>query len=345
MFDIEPMKIKAIAINCCGLIGDALIRVPFIEKVASLFPNASIAVIVDRGREELFINHPDIDEVIVYNRVKKPRLVYLKNLYQLICHLRKEKFDIFFDLYSGGSSIGVTKFSKAKYRFGFCYTAKSRKAYTHPFPYPEIAQHWGQDFGKLLAPFNVQEKDLRAGTSFYPNPAAEQTIKTLLNQSTQAWVLFNMGAGDLKKTWPVENFVALAAWLHEQYDFHIGVFINPGQEFLATEFAERCAKNNFTAYTLLKLSNFSEIAYCLKQAKFFVTGDTGLLHLAFGVKANTVALFTYTRPEHVLAQDCCCIPCFVPDENLKDRNGRPLGCRDIPLELVKAACEKADNFL
>lgn len=343
MHNIKRSTIYKIAINCCGLIGDALIRVPFIEKVAELFPQAKITVIVDPGREELFRNHPKIDRVYSYNRSKKPRLHFLKNFLNYVFFLRRQRFDILFDLYSGGSSSGITQVSKARYRFGFYYNEKAKKAYTHAWPYPERAEHWGQDFGLLLAPFGVNPKDLRAGTSFYPDDINTKKCNAIFSDPSEPWVIFNMGAGRVRKTWSVDKFLQLAEKIDQTEKVHFGVIVNPDQAYLANEFQQGAKKQGLTNVNLLRSDSFSELAYFLKKARLFVTGDTGLLHLAFGVKADTVAIFTYTRPEHVLPEDCRCIACFTPSVSLKDQNGRALGTNDISVETVYEACKKLLN--
>jgi len=46
----------------------------------------------------------------------------------------------------------------------------------------------------------------------------------------QSLVFINMGAGDTRNIWAVKKYAALAKRLQQTYDFHIGVFVNPGQE-------------------------------------------------------------------------------------------------------------------
>ena len=77
-------NIKTICINCLGLLGDVLIRTTVIETIAKQCPHATITVIVEPGRDILLRNHPDIDHIILFNRNKKPRFQYLKNLLTLI---------------------------------------------------------------------------------------------------------------------------------------------------------------------------------------------------------------------------------------------------------------------
>jgi len=337
---IDAKKIHSICINCCGLLGDTLIRVPFIEALAKLCTEAKITVITDKGKEILLRNHPAVTHVLTFNRQKSPRWTYIKDLIHFIFCLRRNRYDLLINLYGGGSSVGITKFSKAKYRLGFYRNTKEKKAYTHGMAWPNyimdsLMYHWGQQFGLLLSPFALQPEDLRAGTTFIPTATAVIKAKTIIQETTQAWVLINLGAGDARKIWPIENYFTIAKWLHATYDYHIGIFINPGQEYLATNFIKRAKAENFTAVTPLKIPDLDIIGALMQQAKFVISGDTGLMHIAFGVKAPIVTIFSHTRPEHVAPEDVMFIPCFIEDRHKKNDFDIPMGKEDLSVDYVK----------
>ena len=340
MNPIDAKNIHSICINCCGLIGDTLIRTPFIEAIKKKCPHATIAVITDIDKTTLLEHHPDVNKVIAFNRNKKPILKYLKDLLCLIKSLRKAHYDLMINLYGGGSSAQITKLSNAKYRWGFYRNEKEKNIYTDTIPWPNyimdsLIHHWGQHFGLLLEPFNISPAELRAGTTFITTEQAKQKANVILQTVNKPWVLFNMGAGDAKKMWPVRNYVQIAKWLQLTYDYHVGVFVNPGQEQLIDEFKHLAQQEKYAAFTPLNINDFSIIGALLEQAKFFITGDTGLLHIAFGVKAPTVAIFTHTRPEHVWAEDVNAVYCFIEDKNKVNEYDIKMGMENIPIAYVK----------
>ncbi len=295
-------------------------------------------MITDIGRTTLLDNHPDVDRVIAFNRQKKPLLKYLKSLVNLLKHLRQIRYDLMINLYGGGSSTQITKLSRAKHRWGFYYKDKHKTVYTHGYKAVDTnanLAHWGQALGSLLSPFDIEPKDLRAGTTFIPTTTARQQAKTILHTVAKPWVLFNMGAGDIRKMWPVKNYFCVAKWLQATYGYHIGVFVNPNQEYLAEEFKQLAQQTNWTGFTLLNINDFSVIGALLEQAQCFLTGDTGLLHLAFGVKTPTVAILTHTRPEHIWPEDVNALYCFLEDENKTNSYGIKMGKAEIPIAYVK----------
>lgn len=335
--NIDATQIYSICINCRGLLGDTLIRVPLIEAIATTCPQAKITAITDPGRQILLKNHPNVNNIITFNRQKKPLFNYLKGFIAFTKQIRNAHYDLMIDLYGGGSSISITQFSKAKYRIGFYRNRREKTAYTHGVAYPHHLwdsrmYHWGQQFGLLLKPFGLGTNDLRAGTTFIPTINAQQQASNIMTNIKQPWILINMGAGDIRKIWAVEKYLALAKWLQQTYDYHIGVFVNPGQENLAKEFVQLASAAAFTAFTALDLSDLDIIGALIQKAKFVISGDTDLMHLAIGVKAPTLAIFTHTRPEAVQPEDVCFIACFIANENKKNAFGMPMGCEDLSLE-------------
>lgn len=337
---IGPLKIQKICINCCGLIGDVLIRTPFVEAVSKIYPHAKITAITDEGREELLNNHPNINNVITYKRNKKLRFSYIVNIIKFIRQLRKNKFDLIINLYGGGSSAVITKWSNAHLRLGFYRNDKEKKVYTYGVPWPEYEMssqlyHWGQQFGLLLKPFSVFPKDLLAGVTFIPTTEAQEKAHKIIAKVNRPWVLMNMGAGDTRKLWNIDNFVSTAIWLHDSYGYHIGVFVNPGQEHLAKKFSSVAEEQKFASFSLLDVMDFSTIGALMQRANFIITGDTGLMHIAIGVKSRVLTLFTHTRPEAVMPRDVLLIPCFIEDTNKLNQYGVPMAIEDLSLDYVK----------
>ena len=224
MTAVNPKNIYSICINCCGLIGDTLIRTPFIEAIKKKCPHATIDIITDVDKTTLLENHPDVDKIITFNRNKKPTLKYLKDLLTVIKIIRKAHYDLMINLYGGGSSPQITKISRAKHRWGFYYKKKHKSIYTYGCKNINTntsLSHWGQALGVILKPFNIEPKNLRRGTTFIPTEDARQKANTILKTANKSWVLFNMGAGDARKMWPVKSYLQIAKWLQLTYDYRV----------------------------------------------------------------------------------------------------------------------------
>lgn len=334
----ELSNIRRIGVLCWGLIGDVFFRVPIIEALAQRFPEARITAIVDPAGKAVLENHPDCDEVIVISRNKEKPLSYLSGFIRGALRLRRQNFDLFVNLYSGGSSPLLTKLSNARIRLGFDHTSALRKANNLLVKKPDFCQHWTKDLGKKLHPLGIGDEKIRRGTTFViPEWANIEAEKLLLGQTDL--VAFNLGAGVAEKRWPVERFVELARKIHDKYDLKPVVFTNPGMEALSHEFAEQYGKEQCDVMPILPLAT---VAALMRQCVAVITGDTSLMHLAIGVKAPNMTLFTYTRPEIVKPEDCLHVACFVENPQVLNQCRKPVGTTDIP---VATAMDKFNELM
>lgn len=320
-----------------GLIGDVFVRAAIIEAFKKYYPDTRVTVIVDPAAKPVLINHPDVDEVYVFSRAKKPRIQYILNSIRNILYLRRQKFDLFVNLYSGGSSPIVTRLVNATVRLGFDHTATLRKVNNLLVKHPSFCKHWTKQFALILEPLGIPVSEVRQGTSYFCDQASQDFAAQLFAGDDNQYVLINLGARVAQKRWDLSRFVALASAISKRYRLCPLVLSNPGMEELANEFCEQYRQYGY--YRLLPLLTLSQVAAVMRHALFVITGDTSIMHLSFGLKLPTLVLFTYTRPEIVAPIDCLHQDCFVPNPDVTDDCGNPLGSPDIPLAM---ALEKFD---
>ena len=327
----ELDEIEEICVLCWGLLGDVLLRVPVIEALKQRFPQARITAVVDPAGVAALKNHPDVAQRRVFSRQKKPLFKYLITVIKNIIYLRSRQFDLCVNLYSGGSSPFITRLIGARIRLGFDHTAALRKANNLLVTYPGFCGHWTKALGTKLEPLGVAADQIRRGSSFYCSDEAMAYAEKLLPATLNGYVAINLGAGVEAKRWPVDRFVELADKIQAQYGINILVFTNPGMEDLADEFRQRSKTDR---HVVLPLMSLDRVAAVLQGCRAIITGDTSIMHLAFGVKCPSLVLFTHTRPEHVEPEDCVHIPCFIEDkENINDC-GKPFGTSELPVDFV-----------
>ncbi|MFQ5994993.1 MAG: glycosyltransferase family 9 protein [Acidiferrobacterales bacterium] len=330
---IDTDSIKTICVLCWGLLGDVLIRTPTIEALRKRFPHAHITVVVDPSGREVLANHPDCSELIVYRREKRPLLVYLRGSLKHIYNLRGRRFDLCVDLYSGGSSPLVTLLINARIRLGFDHLWALRIANNVQVKYPSMCNNWAKALGTVLKPLGVSSEEVRRGTTYHCTSDAIAHAEHFLRDMADEYVGFNLGAGAAEKRWPVDRFVDLAIRVAGKYHFVPLVFTNPGMDDLADEFVRHYALHGRVVRS--PMLSFDRVAGLMTRCGYIVTGDTSLMHLAFGLKRPTLGLFTHTRPEVVAPEDCAHTDCFVEDPSHFDLCGNPLGTTDIPVDYAE----------
>ena len=121
---------------------------------------------------------------------------------------------------------------------------------------------------------------------------------------------------------------------------HPLILSNPGMTELADQFADKY--QSIGHYIKAPLVYLDKDAALIKKCKYVITCDTSIMHLAFALKKPTLILFTCTRPEPVLPNDCLYRYCFIPDAKKLDQYGRPLAKADIS---VGEAMRKFDELV
>jgi len=338
--EAELAHINSICVICWGLLGDVFVRVPTVEALKSRFPNAKMLVVVDPAGRRVFSNHPDVDEVLVFDRKKKPLFRYLIRSIKNILQLRHRKFDLSVNLYSGGSSPRIVRMINARIRLGFDHTPALKASNNLLVKHPDLSKQWNRAFGSVLQPLGINPAEIRAGTSFYCTDEAERFAEEFLRDTRQKLIAINLGAGKEIKRWPIDNFVRLAAQIADKYDLHPLLLSNPGMTELADQFAEQYKKVG--PFVKAPLVYLDKDAALMRRCQFVITGDTSIMHLAFALKIPTLILFTHTRPEPVLPEDCLYRYCFIPDPSVKDEFGLAVASPNIAVE---TAMEKFNELV
>jgi ADP-heptose:LPS heptosyltransferase len=345
--ETQLADIQTILILCWGLLGDVFVRVPVIEAVRKRFPEAKIVVVLDPASAPVLQNHPACDELVLFSRKKKPWLNYLVNTLGHLIALRKQRFDLCIYLYCGGSSAFYSRIINARYRLSFDHTPELLRANNLLAHYPSFGANWSKALGSMLRPLGIADQAIRKGTTFYCSDEAIRYAKSLL-QTGNRYIAFNLGAGADEKRWPVSRFVELAQVISEKYGYTPLVFTNPGMEYLAQEFAEQYQGDH--ALLVLPLIPFEQVGAVMRQCDYVVTGDTSIMHMAFGLKRPTLVMFTHSRPEIVAPEDSPYKSCFRADPNNIDPYGLPYGTVDIPVaeamrqfDLLVATCSSVQK--
>lgn len=307
--NIEINTIHNVCLIFMGLKGDLFVRIPALEAVKRKLPNANISVLVDKNNYDVLINHPDVDEVITIDRNKSSKYRYYKNTLNTILTLRRQKFDLVINFYSGGSSNLIVRAMNSRYRIGFNHTAASRRANNILVDFAHSPDdHWIIYLSHLLVPLGIDPSSVRKGSSFFLDEDGKTFAeKKLADYDEEKLVVFNLGTGSKYRRWPISSFVSLSIELNALYGIIPVVFTNPGMEQLTEDFIREI--DNRVPVVHLPLTPFSREAAIMDRCYAVITGDTSLMHLSIALKKPTLCLFLETIPENVHPEDCVYIVC------------------------------------
>lgn len=299
----ELQNIQSITVLMFGLLGDVLIRTPILKALKELYPHAKITVAVDAIGKQIVQNSPYCDAIIVVNRSKKDRLAYYVNKFVTIAKVRKTRMDLIVDLYNGGSSPFIVFSSFAKYRLGynhqknnFVYNIKSSYV-----PYENgLIDSFNLQVMSILQPLTNKTFPLKPLFSILDT--TEQSVKSYidtLDVDMQSVYVINLGSGGEEKLLENALYFQTIEYIYEKYNFIPAIVRNPSQEYLQESLINAYLKDSKVPYIALKALSLEEVGAFIKQSRFILTPDTGLMHLAFALESYVLAIFTYTNPKLV----------------------------------------------
>jgi len=293
-------------------IGDIVHALPVLNLIRRRWPAAHITWLVTPACAALVEGHPQIDEVMYFDRRglgsawRSPRAAL--ELFGLNGDFRRRKFDLVVDLqglFRSGWFLGQTR---APLRVGF---ANAREFgwlfYTHRIlsswedhaveRYLCIAEALGLGKSPIEFHFAVDDDDRAQLAAKLPDPAPYAVLLPGANWDT--------------KRWPAERFSALVRPLAERFGLRCIVAGGAGDGALAAQIVG--------AQNLAGKTNLRQLIALLEGAKLVVAADTGPMHIAAALGKPLVTMYGPTDPirtgpfgrmDTVVRLDIPCSPCF-----------------------------------
>ena len=316
LFDIIINMYKRILIKAPNWLGDAVMALPTIKGMRTLFPESHLAVLVKSELADLFRHDPDINEVIGYE--SRRGLKSLSSEYKLIKEVKSKRFDLALILPRSFHSALIGFLSKIPNRIG--YSADSRgKLLTQSLPRTKagLAQHRVYYFLNLL--------------NIIGRPVSFSAPRITISKATRDWVTdklayvkghavvgLNPGATyGSAKCWPAERYARLARDLINNKKAWVIIFGSPAEEKLNSIIAAQIKHHQVLDFT--GQTSITQMAGLLSACKLLVTNDTGTMHVAAAVNTPVVAIFGPTdhvttppfgNNHSIVRKEVSCSPCL-----------------------------------
>lgn len=328
----ELKNIQRICVLGWGLLGDLFMRVPTIEALRRRFPEADILVVTDPGSEKALKHHPAVDEILPFTRRKEPTRNYIASLLRNVAYLRRKRFDLCVNLYSGGASPAISRAIGARIRVGYDHTSNLRR-YNNLLVEKSDCGHWIDDLAKIVAPLGIELDSVPSDTRYYVSDAARSVAHAYLNAFPGKKVIYNLGAGGPEKIWSIERVLELAKLVHRRYGAVPVILTCPGHEE-ATEWFIREYATYSHEFIRVPRVDFEIEAAIVEGVDLMATADSGLKHLAAGVRTPIAAWYLATRPEHTAPRTVPFVACMIEARGTRDKCGyKPLS-PDLSVDFV-----------
>lgn len=289
---------QEIGIICWGLLGDVLMRTPVVHAIRQIFPDVKIVVIVDAIGEEIFRHNPDVDEIYLFDRKRKPKWKFITNKFLGMVKIRNYRFDLLIDLYSSRTSANLLLLSGAKYRIGFTHSHLSDKTYNISFSdefKKASSYHLSRSLLKVVSVFGYDFETYDIKPKFLLRDVTiKKMAQYLLEFQVKKPYVLNLGSGGVEKILPMEKTFEQVKFLYEHCGYVSLIVCNPGQEYLQNEFIERYIIPAALPYVALPKLGLEEIGSVMSLSEFIITPDTGLYHMAVAIGLPLFGIFTCT---------------------------------------------------
>ncbi|MEQ9619262.1 MAG: glycosyltransferase family 9 protein [Deltaproteobacteria bacterium] len=264
-----------------GGIGDAALLYPALSELRKNFPGSRIDVLAEKRNGGILEGCPFISDLILYDY--RPH----ETLYGVM----KRHYDIVIDTEQWHRlTAALSYLTGASVRAGF-ETNERAELFTLPVKYSE-SDYEVLSFLNLISAVTGKNHEFDENEPFIPvdaggDNALAQSISEF-GKSKKAVAGMFTGATIRERRWGVEKFARLSGELSAE---GIGTVIVGGgaDERDALRFKEIAGNEHVLDFT--GKTSLMETASIISLLNLFVTGDTGLMHVAYGVGTPTVSLF------------------------------------------------------
>lgn len=288
-YNVKVLSMQKILVVSVNWLGDSIFSLPVFENLKSNYPQSMIGVVAPGYLQELYRSSPWVERFYAFS----DRAFY-KNFFQKIAlmrALREEHFDQVFLLHRSFTKALICVLSGIPERIGYRRRKSGRLLTTTAAP-PDPSTVHRVDFYLGV----LQGAGLRIIQDCYHISLTDEVLQKAcalrekMGIGGKSYLCMHTTANWAHKMWGQEKFAALADIVIKEKDYRV-FFTGSARERKHIEVIRGMMKYKERAFNLAGMTSLLESAALFKTAKAVVSADSGPLHLAAGVGANTVALF------------------------------------------------------
>ncbi len=296
-----------------GAFGDIIHTLPFLNSLKKGYPDAQIDWVVAEGLHKFLEGHSMINRLWVIKKDKWKNLNYLKSTFKeiksLATGLRKERYDVAIDL-SGILRSGLITFaSGARVKLGFKESDEGSPLFYSHEVMGDMAIHAIDRYLKIASALGCPTDSVA-----YPFAPFNQN-PPILKELPEEYVAISPSAGKPANQWHASRFGELASILPLP-----SVIISGSSASDISTASEVVTHSNGRAISIAGKTGLKELIPVISKAKYFITNDTGPMHVAAAVNVPVFAIFGPANPVRtgpygdihtVIQKKMKCSPCYL----------------------------------
>ena len=301
-----------------------MVATPTFRAFGETYPDARVSVLVRRGYGSLLQGDPHLHEILEVTKSRSKLLEAFENI-RLAGRLRRERYDLVFDLRTGdrGAILAFLARAREKVSFGGDGAWWRRYVFTRLIRQDELVvapptTHPGADQSlRLVARIGVETADSRPKL-YVPEETAGNVRRMLAAEGLPGdarFVTVNPFSRWKYKEWGYGKWVEVLDWIRDRYGLPALVVGSKEEAEMALRIAERCKPG---ARSVAGKTTLGELAALLSRSALHLGVDSAAPHIAYAVGTPTVTIFgpsdwrAWTIPDathRVVFPDDPCVPC------------------------------------
>lgn len=344
-----PTSPKRILIIKPSALGDVVHALPVLNLLRLRWPEARISWLIGSGFADLVRGHPQLDEVITFDRRRFGQSWYnpmaAVELWKFIGSVGRHDFDLVIDLQGLLRSGSMTALTRAPVRVGFANARElAHMFYTHHVPIDSMEQHAIDRYLAVSEALGCGREPVEF--KFVTDEADRLHVAKLLN-GVERFALLLPGANWATKRWPPKKYAELIAPLYDQFGLTTILAGGPDVRDIATEifmhYKPALAGRVPKVIDAVGKTTIRQLVVLIERAAMVIANDSGPMHIAAALNRPLVTIFgptnpirtgPFNRPGTVLRFDLPCSPCY-------SRQCSHVSCMNwVPAEAVLALAGK-----
>ena len=316
---INKAEIRRIVVRGTNWVGDAVMTVPALRALRSLFPNAHITLATRGWADGLFAEADFLNDIQVHEGTG------LRSVVSQVRAWQKRDFDLAVIFPNSLESALVAALSRVPIRTGYATEGRQRLL-THPLQLPE----WRRSRHEIYYYLNIVEQLVNVENQQL-QPDGSLTVGEARQAEARA-LLRSHGAGQRKvialcpgsinsraKRWPAERFAALGDRLNAELDADVLLIGSEAESEVSATVSQAMKRKPIV---LTGKTNLTELVGILSIVDLLVTNDTGPAHIASALGRPTLVIFGPTNPlttspysesGQIIRVPPDCAPCMLRD--------------------------------
>lgn len=293
---------KILIFNPFG-IGDVIFTMPLVRNLKGSIKDISLIYLCNKRVYPLLKYNKLFDDVLIFEKdewreaANRSPVSFIKKAFSFMQAVRKEQFDIVFDLSMNAQYGFFLKMAGIKKRIGFNYRERGRSL-THKIDLPEgfKDKHVARYNLDLLKFIDITPKECEFELSLSADiiAKAKKTLELSGVKPGDVPIVVCPGSGDswgntaYYKRWPTKHFLKLCDRLQKELKATILICGSAIENELCIYLHDNLAQKRVNLCDKISLDEFAGI---ISLSKLVITNDGGPFHLAQALQRPSVAFF------------------------------------------------------